>query len=328
MQGLGGSSGLIAQRAHATQMSGIDSILFVVEPPASGQCVSLDKAVCVAHAFGAALELLICSVPPRPAEDDGRLACELEELARPLRARCRDVSTRLIIGESLHQSLAQYIRETRFDLVIKEAHPGRPFRRALGRSTDANLIRSCGTPLLLTHSRPWALKPRILACVDPGHPNDPQAVLDHCILQGAQAFSRRLGGTLLALHACGRQMAASLGGCSTMAALSHEPWESDPLARLACVGELAEEYHIGADQVHLPPGGARDAIVREALELQADLVVMGAISRKNPLAPFMGHIAERVLDRLRCDVLVVKVPDASRRQIDHRACSEGLSLNS
>ena len=46
-----------------------------------------------------------------------------------------------------------------------------------------------------------------------------------------------------------------------------------------------------------------------AAERRADLMVMGAVSRSRLREIFIGSTAERVLDHLPCDVLVVKAAD-------------------
>jgi universal stress protein E len=43
-----------------------------------------------------------------------------------------------------------------------------------------------------------------------------------------------------------------------------------------------------------------------ARSLSADVLVMGAVSRSRLQELFVGTTAERVLDRLPCDVLIVK----------------------
>lgn len=52
-----------------------------------------------------------------------------------------------------------------------------------------------------------------------------------------------------------------------------------------------------------------EALPRKLESLQADLLVMGAVSRSRLRELFVGSTAERVLDRLHCDVLVVKPGD-------------------
>jgi len=49
-----------------------------------------------------------------------------------------------------------------------------------------------------------------------------------------------------------------------------------------------------------------DAIEQVASDIGSDIVVMGAISRSGLGRLIIGNTAERVLDRLPCDVLIVK----------------------
>jgi len=48
-------------------------------------------------------------------------------------------------------------------------------------------------------------------------------------------------------------------------------------------------------------------------EIGASLVVMGAVSRSRLQEIFLGSTAERVLDRITCDVLVVKPGDFTEK---------------
>ena len=49
-----------------------------------------------------------------------------------------------------------------------------------------------------------------------------------------------------------------------------------------------------------------------AAECHADVVVMGAIARSALKRVFIGSTAERVLETLPCDVLVIKPPDFAK----------------
>ena len=60
-------------------------------------------------------------------------------------------------------------------------------------------------------------------------------------------------------------------------------------------------------------GAAADALPRVAESLAASLLVMGAVSRSRLQEIFLGSTAERVLDRIGCDVLVVKPADFSEK---------------
>ncbi len=60
--------------------------------------------------------------------------------------------------------------------------------------------------------------------------------------------------------------------------------------------------------MHLRRGVPAQVIVQAARELQASLAVLGAISRSRLQQAFIGSTAERVLEELSCDVLIVKPP--------------------
>ena len=56
-----------------------------------------------------------------------------------------------------------------------------------------------------------------------------------------------------------------------------------------------------------------EAIPEAAHTLRASVVVMGAVSRSGLKRVFIGNTAERVLNRLSCDVLVVKPAHFTKR---------------
>jgi universal stress protein E len=68
-------------------------------------------------------------------------------------------------------------------------------------------------------------------------------------------------------------------------------------------------HDVAAGRVHLEQGSASEVLPRLAEGLGAALLVMGAVSRSRLQEVFLGSTAERVLDRVGCDVLIVKPPD-------------------
>jgi universal stress protein E len=70
---------------------------------------------------------------------------------------------------------------------------------------------------------------------------------------------------------------------------------------------LARGVNIDKDNVHQLPGRARDLIPMFARTHGADIVVMGALARWGIKRAIIGSTAERVIDHLPCDVLIVTV---------------------
>ena len=73
--------------------------------------------------------------------------------------------------------------------------------------------------------------------------------------------------------------------------------------------ELAAAHGLGEKDVRVVQGAAAELLPKIAAEGKADLLVMGAVSRSRLREIFIGSTAERVLDHVPCDVLVVKPAD-------------------
>ena len=81
---------------------------------------------------------------------------------------------------------------------------------------------------------------------------------------------------------------------------------ADPrVAMLQHAGSM-KRRRVHAARIHLEDGTAVEVLPRVAAELATDIAVMGAISRSQVQERLIGSTAERTLDRLSCDILVVK----------------------
>lgn len=306
-------------------MGRLDRILSIIDPTSDVQ-PALDKARFLAQRAGATLELFVCDFDPsltgRPFFDseqlrelradfiDERMEF-LEALADGIRAGGVPVETHVHFDNPVYRGILRRVQESSPDLVVKDTHHHSAIRRTLLSNTDWNLIRGCPTPLLLAKPREWPAQPRILAAVDPDHVGDPAAELDHRILHDAAVLAGLLAGDVHAVHAFfpAALLAAvtGTGALPFVAGVSAAEVVERERARLGAVlAELASANGIPPGRVHLEQGPAADVLQVLARSLSADVLVMGAVSRSRLQELFVGSTAERVLDRLPCDVLVVK----------------------
>jgi hypothetical protein len=72
------------------------------------------------------------------------------------------------------------------------------------------------------------------------------------------------------------------------------------------MGERADKAGIPRSRCHLSMGEVAGQLSAFARRTGTAIVVMGAVSRSAIKRFFIGNAAERTLDRLNCDVLVVK----------------------
>jgi universal stress protein E len=306
-------------------MGRLGRILSIIDPTSDVQ-PALDKARFLAQRAGGTLELFACDFDPaltgRPFFDSEQLRelradfieerMEfLEALADEIRAGGVPVETHVHFDNPVYRGILRRVQESSPDLVVKDTHHDSAIRRTLLSNTDWNLIRSCPAPLLLAKPREWPAQPRILAAIDPDHVGDPAAELDRRILGDAAMLAGLLAGEVHAVHAFfpAALLAAvtGTGALPFVAGVSAAEVVERERERLGMVlAELASAQGLPPGHVHLEQGPAVEVLQMLARSLSADVLVMGAVSRSRMQELFVGSTAERVLDRLPCDVLVVK----------------------
>jgi universal stress protein E len=196
---------------------------------------------------------------------------------------------------------------------VKETHHHSLIKRTLITNTDWHLLRDCAAPVLLVKANHWSNRIRVLACVDPGHHADVAATFDHAILAWAAGLRTTLEGDLHVLHSylpVVLGVGAVAGGMPVVdGGVIQEIIDTERTVQAAAVLSLVQTYDVPLANIHVPLGSPADTIQQDAESLNIDIVVMGAISRTALKRILIGSTAERTLDRLPCDVLVVKPLD-------------------
>ena len=77
----------------------------------------------------------------------------------------------------------------------------------------------------------------------------------------------------------------------------------------ARLDELARSNGIDEKHTHQLPGDTKELLPAFARTQGADLVVMGALARWGLKRAILGSTAEKVLDHLPCDILIVRKCD-------------------
>ena len=72
--------------------------------------------------------------------------------------------------------------------------------------------------------------------------------------------------------------------------------------------DLIRQHGIEPDAAHLLEGAPENMLPRFVRKHETDLLVMGAIARGRLDTILIGHTAERLLESVDCDLLVVKLP--------------------
>jgi universal stress protein E len=299
-------------------------ILLAIRNPQARQQPGLAKAIQVAKALGASLELfhaLTDSIVIELSRHDERALQRLRERVEdeadlPLARLCESARAHGVEATHSvqwdyppHEAIVRRAEAIAAGLIIAECHHGGRSRPWPIRLTDWELLRMSPVPvLLLKNGKPYH-RPLLLAAVDPAHAHAKPAALDGRIVAAANEFAKGLRGSVHLAHANHPSIVGLDVGTAARRAASQ--WSMLGFEELKEQERQAfEDFRATAgvprSRAHLVEGNPAGAIPRLARKLKAGIVVMGAVSRSGLERVFIGNTAERVLASLPCDVLVVR----------------------
>lgn len=306
-------------------MSAIRRILAAVKDPEARRLPGVRKAARLAAALDAELILFHAIAEPlyvggidgdlsllydNPPEIERR-TCEahserLERIARRLRRTGLKVTVSVAWDFPAYEAVIREAVRLGAGLIVAERHPGRHLAAGLLHLNDWELLRRSPVPVLLVkHARPWR-QPVVLAAVDPEHTYEKPTRLDQQILRLGAAIARALGG---ALHAAYAYVPLPLTAFSAGALSDREVLGLEARAARSAHARLQRTVRavgIPRSRQHVLGQHPVDAIPQLAARTRSAIVVMGAISRSGFKRLLIGNTAERVLDHLNCDLLIVK----------------------
>lgn len=301
-------------------MQTLERILVIVDPT-TDERPSLERARWLAERCRAHLELFVCAYDPvlagdRKAVDSQLEQCRstLEALAEPLRQDGITVDVDARWERPLDEGVASKMIASAPDLVLKDTHYHSLIRRTIFSNADWNLIRQCPAPLWLVKPLDYTPPGRVLAAVDPLHEHDKPAALDNEILGAAERVVDLADGELHVAHVfdSAPMVLATSAGIAPAAPAAAQPsldvMDSLIQSHRKALDALLEGHGLGERQMHFEQGAIAEVLPDVAEQIGAQLVVLGAVSRGALERVLIGSTAERVLDRLPCDLLVVKPP--------------------
>lgn len=306
-------------------MQTISKVLSVVDPTADDQ-PAMGRAAWLAKQTGAELELLVCyyneylsgdrlfDSPSLEKARDEVIANQenhLEGLAEPIRQTGVVVTTTAAWDHPLYEGIVRHAVAGGADIVFKDTHHHSAVERALLTNTDWNLIRTCPVPLWLVKPHDLADVPIVVAAIDPMNQHDKPAALDDEILQISKLLGENVGADVHAFHSYDPRIAVATATANAYIPVSlpfdeiEQQMHEDHQKRFH---EITSFHGLDDDHAHLVAGLTHEELPQIAETLKADVVVMGAVARNRWKRLFIGATAERTLEHLPCDLLIVK-PD-------------------
>ncbi|MGH8262742.1 MAG: universal stress protein [Steroidobacteraceae bacterium] len=306
----------------------------------------LRKAAAVARAAGAHIELFHVNGEPLIPEGMRRRLRrrgvgmsvaqiieksreQLERLGRSQVFAGLKVETHMAHDYPPHEAIVRRVQATRADLVVAATSKHSLAGRLFLLNTDWELIRCCPCPILFVKSRGDYERPKVLAAIDPFHEHAKPASLERLLLGSATQLARLLRGQAHAFHAylplVVRMLVPTEEGPVWVPPGAEE---ANGRQVAGAFNRLARRASIARGRRHLECGDVPSRLSSTVKAVGADIVVMGAVSRSGLKRLFVGSTAERVIDELHCDVLIVKPAGfkAARSQVRPPSISAVMHL--
>jgi len=233
---------------------------------------------------------------------------ELEKLANGLHRRGIRATCTVESDSSVTDSIVSRVKKSNADMVAIEARKHSFLARLLLSQTDYDLIRQCPVPLLIVKVPRSASGP-VLAALDPWHANDKPKALDARIIAAAREVAEVLDVPLHTAHVYS-PLPEFVGdpGFSVIAVPVSLPEDKKYAATIRRqFSALNLKHGIAARNTHLQMGDPAFVLPQLAKSIKAQILVMGAVSRSAVKRILIGSTAERALDAVACDILIVKL---------------------
>jgi len=231
----------------------------------------------------------------------------LEKLARPLRKVGLSVDTIVSWDYPAADAIVRQVLKHKPDVLLAQSQRHKRLARAFLTNTDWELIRQCPCPVWLSKTPRLRDSGAVIAAIDPLHARAKPTELDAVILEAAKGVAGKRNG-VVAAHVVELPQPIIAGDLTSPLAL---PVSKKDLQRLEAEAKRAvaretRGYRIAERNQIVLPGNPAVQLPRTAKRRGARLLVMGAVSRSGLRRFFIGNTAERVIDEVPCDVLVVK----------------------
>ncbi|WP_421207210.1 universal stress protein UspE [Aeromonas enteropelogenes] len=300
------------------------NILVVINPEEERQ-IALERAVKIAELDNNAHLTLLLTIYDFSYEMTAMLSAEereemrhgvisqrqewLDEILTPYREKGITCEVKVVWHNRPFECVIQEVLEQRRDLVVKATHHHSFLQTFIFTPTDWHLLRKCPCPVLLVKEGHWQRGGNIIAAINCSSDDPDQKVLNERITQEGTDIAELLGANLYLVN--------TYPGTPVNVAI--ELPEFDPKAYNEAIRKHhenlllshADKFGIGHLWTRVAEGLPEEVLPDMAEELNANLMIMGCVGRTGLSAALLGNTAEHVVDRLPCDILILKPADYS-----------------
>jgi len=269
----------------------LDKIFCIIDPTTNNQR-SLRRSVSVARNAGATIHAHVCfTLPAGVRVNDKKNLREaeftrhqlwLEDLVQEYRDEGMQIDTEVECNDDWRDALIAAAQRVKADMIVRSSFRRSTLQRRVLKTTDWTLLRRAHCPVLLVKTDRVGNLENVLVALSIHAKDKPHEQLTDTVIKHARSVVDRTGAKLHAINA--------YQGSENFV---HPP-------------DLAKRVGIKRSEAHVGDGAPENVIARVVDEVGGSpLVVIGALARHGVSELVVGNTAERILDHINADVMVV-----------------------
>lgn len=292
---------------------------------------ALDKAIYLAKAYDASIELLLVvynrglltnlffNKDELEAAKQGYINSQ-KRWVESFLTDTHDASIKRTVNvvwhKPLYEAVIQQASEINADLVIKSTHHHPTINKVFFTPNDWQLLKACPVPLILAKSRNKPEYKNIMCAIDPSHDHQKPETLDAQIIAAGQSVADKLGADNRVCHCyspieyqlwsdIGMGMGVGMGPSDfTMGENNYNDYINELKQGLQDqFDKVVNQFAFEADHRHLVEGYPEQLLPELVDEFKIDLLTIGTVYHSG----LVGSTAEKILDMVNCDILSVNV---------------------
>ncbi|MDZ7686672.1 MAG: universal stress protein [Gammaproteobacteria bacterium] len=268
----------------------LDNIFCVIDPTTNNQR-ALTRAVSVARNADATIHAHLCFAMPagmhvndmesfREAELT-RQTLWLDAILQPHRDEGLKIESEVQCDDNWREALVNAAREVKAGLIVRSSYRHTTLQRRVLKTTDWTLLRQAHCPVLLVKSDRVGKSEKVLVALNVMDKSKAHEKLTDNVIDHARTIVDRSGSELFAVNAYhGREN------------FVHPP-------------DLAKRVGIDRNKAYVGEGAPEDVIAEQLKNWRIAAGGDRLLARKGVSELVVGDTAERILDKINADVMVV-----------------------
>jgi len=282
-----------------------NSNIFVVIDPTSGNNAVLDRVSKLTRNACSHVHFFVSDYPEKSQIDKSFSMSDaknrfyeeklewVQELVKPIESDSVKSTFELYWHKNWHEAIPHAAVRRASNLIVKSTFAYGKSKRKMRKTSDFMLIRRCVSPILFVREDKDYTSGVILAAINLEYPDEDHARLNMAVIQRAKTIAQLTGMSVAIVSAV----------TDTVTFKSYIEDKDDTFSSNEEI--IGAYFGIDKDKVFLSKGKAKIAILEAAEKVDADIVVIGSVGRKGVTGALIGNTAEKILDELVSDVLVV-----------------------